>query len=194
MLNPKPFLSRARIPNFLAVLRIVLTAPIIFCLFLESEWFYGAGAVLWLCAGLTDFLDGYLARKWGVQSAAGAFLDLTADKILSLSVMVFLVWQRQLNPILVILFMVRDVYIMGLRSAAAQSGRAIEVKTLGKWKTAGETAGVFCVLAALAIGGASYKLWPDLLKGGGVILLWLSVFLSYMSAFIYTKEFYQKTD
>ena len=77
------------IPNFLSLLRIMLVFPIIYLL--QVEWYVLAASVFFV-SSLTDYFDGYLARKYAIESELGAFLDLIADKILVIAILVWLVF------------------------------------------------------------------------------------------------------
>ena len=77
------------IPNFLSSLRILFILPIIYSI--QNE-FYLFAAILFFISSSTDFFDGYLARRYAVESELGAFLDLIADKVLVISILIWLVF------------------------------------------------------------------------------------------------------
>ena len=184
-------LNKKHIPNCLAILRITLVVPIILLLAVDTNRAYMIASFIWLIAGLTDALDGYLSRKWRVQSTTGALLDITADKILVLSVMIFLCYLQRIDPIIVILLMARDIYLSGLRAMAGSKDVFVSVRSLAKWKTAGQIMGMFLFL----IGTGSAPIWPNssfLLYLTGYFLLWVSVVLSWISAVHYTLDFKKK--
>ncbi len=178
-------MDKKHIPNYLTVFRIILTVPVVFCLSLESSGGYLVSAVLWLVACGTDILDGYLSRKWNTQSVMGALLDPTADKILNLSVMVFLVSQQELPVLLVMLLMSRDIYVSGVRAIAADKNLILYASPLAQWKTAIEMVALFVLLIGIAF-SITYLQWAS------VLLLWICVFMSWISAINYTLVFYNK--
>jgi CDP-diacylglycerol--glycerol-3-phosphate 3-phosphatidyltransferase len=123
------------LPNALTVLRVLLV-PVLLAFFV---WDMPAGhwiaAVLFAVASFTDLLDGYFARRQGIQSSFGVFLDLTADKLLVLSTLIALVQLGQVQAWSVIVIMAREVIISGLRSYAAAAGLVIAAGPWGKLKT-----------------------------------------------------------
>ena len=178
-------LEKKHIPLFLTTVRLVLPLPILILLTLEFNWCYWLSAVLLLLAALTDKLDGYFARKWSVTSSAGAFLDTTADKVVILTVLVFLCFQRKVDPYSVIIFMYRDLLITGLRAIAAEKGIVIYSQMLGKSKATLQFAGVFFILIGIPMG-------YSLLEMTGLIMIWIAVILSIVSGFGYARECYNK--
>ena len=87
------------IPNFLSFLRILLILPIIYSL--QSE-LYLLAAFLFFLSSMTDYMDGYLARRYELESELGAFLDLIADKVLVVTILVWLVFFLQIRWILLL--------------------------------------------------------------------------------------------
>tara|TARA_Y100001001_G_C7999789_1_gene305866 strand:- start:464 stop:1012 length:549 start_codon:yes stop_codon:yes gene_type:complete len=124
------------IPNILTILRIVLIP--LFCLL------YLGGAValsfaLFIFLLLTDFFDGWLARKLSLQSAFGAFLDPVADKLLVMSALVCLIADGAITGawlIAAILILAREIWIPSLRGMVGYDSPLSAVDNLGKWKTA----------------------------------------------------------
>ena len=102
------------LPNVLSFLRILLVLPIIF--FLESK-IYLLAAILFFISSITDFFDGFLARRYGIESELGAFLDLIADKILVISVLVWLVFIFSIQALTIIstLIILREIIITSFR-------------------------------------------------------------------------------
>ena len=173
--------SKKNIPNYLAILRVLLAIPIVVLLLLKVKWATILASSIWLVAGLTDALDGYLSRKWQVQSAVGALLDTSADKILVLSIMIFLCYQQKLDPFIVIILMTRDIYLSSLRATASHQGFSFSVLLLAKWKTATQIIGMFLFLLGLALSTYLHYL--------GYCLMWVSALLSVLSAIYYTRYF-----
>ena len=168
------------IPIYLTVFRIMLVPPIIVLILYEASLTAG---LLWLTAGFTDYLDGYLSRKWKAQTTAGALLDPVADKILTLSILILLCYIQKIDPYLVILLTGRDIYITGLRAVSADKGLILYAKPLAKWKTALQIVAVFFMLTGDKI---------PYLEITGYGLLWLCVLMSWISAWNYTSDFNKK--
>ena len=120
------------VPNKLTVLRIVLV-PV--CLFLAGYGVFYAAAGVFVLAALTDTLDGYIARKKHLVTNFGKFADPIADKILVLSMMIVLSYQRMLPVWLPIILAFRELMVDGLRMVAAEQGRVVAAGWSGKVKT-----------------------------------------------------------
>jgi len=102
----------------------------------------------WLFAGaaITDFLDGYLARKRGLVSVLGKFLDPLADKLIVMASLVWMVPMGRIAPWVVVLLLARDIAITGLRSIAASEGVVIAAGEGGKSKTALQMVGILMLM------------------------------------------------
>jgi CDP-diacylglycerol--glycerol-3-phosphate 3-phosphatidyltransferase len=90
---------------------------------------------LFAVAAATDYLDGYLARRWAVTTTLGSFLDTTADKLLVSGVLIALVQVGRASAWIVVLIVGRELVIMGLRGAIAAGGQVMQPSLLGKTKT-----------------------------------------------------------
>ena len=174
------------IPNFLSLLRILLVFPIIY--FLQSE-LYLLAALLFLISSSTDFFDGYLARRYELESELGAFLDLIADKILVVTILVWLVfiYANQALAILSILIILRDIiitsfrYFLVLNNAKAE---LIKANKYGKLKTAFQFLSVFLLILS--------PLYNNFYLTLSLILLLVSTLISYFSLAIYFMNWIKK--
>ena len=180
-------MNKKMMPIYLTSFRIVLVVPVLLLVLYQSYWL---AAVLWLIAGLTDALDGYLSRKWSAQTTAGALLDPVADKVLTLSILILLCYLQKIDPFLVILLASRDIYITGLRSIAADKGLILYAKPLAKWKTTLQIVGVFVML--IGFQASDYIETSDYIEKTGYVLLWICVLMSWISAWSYTSDFKKK--
>ena len=138
--------------------------------------------VLFVVASLTDWLDGYWARKYQGTSDFGKFYDPAADKILILAAFLTLMYQGKIDPMLVFLILARDFFIGAVRSTAASRGQIISAKPLGKWKTAIQ-------MIAVPILFIDSILFPQFFIQGATVLLWGSLGLSLVSAVEYFNLF-----
>jgi CDP-diacylglycerol--glycerol-3-phosphate 3-phosphatidyltransferase len=122
---------------------------------------YPAAAALFGLASLTDFFDGRLARRWGVTTPLGSFLDTTADKLLVSGTLIALVAVGRASPWLTAVIVGREIAVLGLRAAVAISGTVVEASLLGKWKvTLQFTAIILAILRpGEPIGGAFIDEW-----------------------------------
>lgn len=166
------------IPNMLTLMRVALIPVFILLYYLPFSWSYLAAAVVFTIASVTDWLDGYLARKWQQSTPFGAFLDPVADKLMVAVALVLLV-QSHGNfwitaPAVVIIG--REIVISALREWMAELGaRAqVAVSNLGKYKTAAQMVALVVLLANPA---APLTVWVVL----GYVLLALSAVLTMWS-------------
>jgi CDP-diacylglycerol---glycerol-3-phosphate 3-phosphatidyltransferase len=118
------------------VARIVLI-PVVMALVLvgdERRYAYVVAAILFVAAALTDFIDGYLARRWGVTTTLGSFLDTTADKLLVTGALVALVAAGRASVWIAVLIIGREFVILGLRAMVALDGTVMHPSIWGKLK------------------------------------------------------------
>ncbi|MBX2879535.1 MAG: CDP-diacylglycerol--glycerol-3-phosphate 3-phosphatidyltransferase [Granulosicoccus sp.] len=130
---------RNNLPTWLTLLRIALLPVIVVVFYLDYEWARPLTCLIFVVAGLTDWLDGYLARLWQVESRFGAFLDPVADKLMVGTVLILIVEFDQ-SPWLTIPAIViigREITISALREWMAEVGNRsrVAVGWLGKVKT-----------------------------------------------------------
>ena len=170
--------TKQRIPNLLTFGR-VLAVPLALAL---MAWNVGTWPLLLLfaAAAITDFFDGYLARKWNAVSPLGTMLDPIADKLLVALMLFYLAVVTQLALLPIALILLRELYISGLREFLALRGVALPVSKGGKWKTAVQ------MLAILVLYSADALKIPELWDSG-MVLLWISVALAIWSAAQYTR-------
>ncbi|MEX1043040.1 MAG: CDP-diacylglycerol--glycerol-3-phosphate 3-phosphatidyltransferase [Acidimicrobiia bacterium] len=124
------------IPDLLAVARVVLV-PVVMVLVRSAdslEHAYGYAAALFVVAALTDFFDGYLARRWDVTTTLGAFLDTTADKLLVTGTLFALVSVDRVSIWAAVIIVMREFIVMALRGLVAISGSFIAPSAWGKVK------------------------------------------------------------
>jgi CDP-diacylglycerol--glycerol-3-phosphate 3-phosphatidyltransferase len=156
-------------------LRILLT-PVVMGLVLlggkDADSAAAAAAVVFCLAAATDYLDGWLARRWEVATKLGSFLDTTADKLLVSGVLVALLAVDRVSPWIAALIIGRELVILGLRGVVAAEGTVMQPSMLGKSKAA-----VQFVAIALAIlrpgdqvGGVYVDEWA-MLAAGAVTLV-----------------------
>jgi CDP-diacylglycerol--glycerol-3-phosphate 3-phosphatidyltransferase len=160
-------------------------APVILGV-LMSGWVWAGwlGAILFILASLTDWLDGHFARKFKVESNMGRFMDPIADKILVLGAIVMLLAMGRVDPVMVFLLLARDIFIGGIRSVAAANNMIIAAKPFGKWKTGFQMVAIPCLLIYEPI-------WHVPIADIGYYGLWVSVGLSLISGAEYTLGYYR---
>ncbi len=123
------------VPNLLTALRIVLVPVFVFLILLESPFMKLLGVAVFIIASLTDIYDGYHARKYGLTSRLGAFLDPLADKFLITAAFLIYVWQGYLALWMVLLVALRDVVITLLRVYAEWKNKPVKTSREAKYKT-----------------------------------------------------------
>ena len=172
------------IPNLLTLLRVALIPVFILLFYLPFSWSYWAASGVFAIAAVTDWLDGYLARRRGQVSNFGKLIDPVADKLLALSLMIFFSVQGTLPLWYTLVFLWRELVITALRSVAASEGTVISASTAGKRKTVYLNIGLgfLFVPPMLWIIPARWIAWVFLLIALGYCLL---------SAWHYCRDFYQ---
>jgi CDP-diacylglycerol--glycerol-3-phosphate 3-phosphatidyltransferase/cardiolipin synthase len=185
------------IPTTLTWLRILLIPVFVGVYYLPDAWLAPAGKN-WLAMGIfavaaiTDWLDGWLARKLGLTSAFGAFLDPVADKLMVAAALILLVALGRADAYLAIIIIGREIAISALREWMAEVGAAksVAVAFVGKLKTVAQmTAIIALLLYEPLIPGISTPLL-------GTIALWVAVILTLWSMVHYLRKAapYLKTD
>ncbi|MBE7926819.1 MULTISPECIES: CDP-diacylglycerol--glycerol-3-phosphate 3-phosphatidyltransferase [Pseudomonadaceae] len=139
------------IPNILTVLRVLLIPIIVLLFYLPFKWSYLAASAVFTIAAVTDWLDGYLARRLKQSTPFGAFLDPVADKLMVAVALVLLV-EEHANLWLTLpaaIIIGREIVISALREWMAELGaRAhVAVSNLGKWKTTAQMVALIILLA-----------------------------------------------
>ena len=139
-----PALTGARILAVPAVMALILAGP-------NNQSAYTAAAIVFAVAAVTDFADGYLARRWAVTTKLGSFLDTTADKLLVTGALIALVDVDRASPWLAAIIIGRELLILGLRGVVAAEGVVFPPSIWGKLKTNVQFVAIF--LAILHLGG-----------------------------------------
>lgn len=119
------------IPNLLALLRVI-AVPIVMVLIHNEEW--SAAAVVFTVAAVTDFFDGYIARRMNDTTTFGAFLDLVADKLLTVGTLLALLASSRVSLIIAFVIIGREMTLISLRSVTAGKGVDIQASDFGKAK------------------------------------------------------------
>ncbi len=129
-------MSLSTIPNLLTGFRFLVVPFLLFCLRPGVENNLAlAGFAIFVAAAITDYFDGYLARRWKVQTSFGKLMDPLADKVMVTAVLIMLIPMGRLSALVAFLILARELVVTGLRGVAAASGLVIAASKLGKWKT-----------------------------------------------------------
>ncbi len=172
------------VPNILTLTRIILIPVLVLVFYLPGQWSYQLSAVIFGVAALTDWLDGYLARRLRQMSVFGAFLDPVADKLMVAVALVLLV---QDNPSL--LFVIpaaiiigREIAISALREWMSEIGERtrVAVSVIGKIKTITQMVAILLLLYKVPLG-------PMPTHDIGLVLLYVAAILTLWSMFVYLQ-------
>ncbi|MBB3222579.1 CDP-diacylglycerol--glycerol-3-phosphate 3-phosphatidyltransferase [Pseudoduganella umbonata] len=177
------------IPILLTWLRVALIPLVVGVFYLPPAWLplqdrNLAATVVFIVAAITDWFDGFLARRWNQTSAFGAFLDPVADKLMVAGALLVLVQLDRCNAILAFIIIGREITISALREWMAQIGasKSVAVNSIGKIKTAAQMTALPALLYYDVIFGAiDTRFW-------GEKLLWLASVLTVWSMFYYLKK------
>ena len=175
------------LPNFLTLLRIVLIPLMVGVFYLPAGWITAPDAdllatIFFGVAAVTDWLDGYLARKLGQTSAFGAFLDPVADKLMVAAALIVLVDLDRAAPLVAVIIIGREITISALREWMAQLGKSasVAVSFAGKLKTAVQMIAIMLLLYYQPLIGVDTQLW-------GTALVWVAALLTLVSMLYYLK-------
>jgi CDP-diacylglycerol--glycerol-3-phosphate 3-phosphatidyltransferase len=177
------------LPNRITIFRVVLIPIILLSLYFNmsaptSSLNYIA-AWTFVIASISDFFDGYYARKRKLVTVFGSFLDPIADKFLVISSLIMLLALNRIHVFVVLILVMREMYITALRLLATEKGLSVPVGTLGKWKTATQMIGIPFLMAYESPFGINMPLI-------GNILLYIATIFSLYSALEYSLGFVKK--
>ena len=176
--------------NRLTVSRLVLT--ILFVAALNSTWVYGRTAALtfFLLAGVTDFFDGEIARRYGSVTHFGELMDPLVDKIMIAAAFISLVPLKAIPAWAATTVVARDFLITGLRLMASARGQILPAESLGKHKTSWQIITVIFFLVLLSARELKYAedeggWWSRAWNEGGPLLVWITIILTVYSGLGY---------
>ena len=187
LLNLPNMLTLGRIAAIPFVMLFIWRGEPESCVF--AGWLYSA-------ATITDFLDGWLARKQGLVTVMGKFLDPLADKLIVMAMLVLLVALHRIPAWLVVVILAREMTINGLRSMASIEGLVIAAGQDGKLKTALQMLGVLCLVIHFPYTIHFFGVYPVKIDFNvvGVWILLASVVFSLTSAAQYFRDFFAELD
>lgn len=173
------------LPNLLTVSRILIVPVLVALLYDQAPWASWAALVVFVVASLTDWADGYFARRRKAVTPLGRFLDPIADKFLVAAVLVMLVASDRvtgLPVVAVLLILCRELLVSGLREYLAGMNVSMPVSRLAKWKTTVQ----MVALGVLIVGEAGPDPVPTRLLGEA--LLWVALVLTVVTGWDYMKK------
>jgi CDP-diacylglycerol---glycerol-3-phosphate 3-phosphatidyltransferase len=177
--------------NRLTLSRLALT--VLFVIALDSSWQYArtAALVIFLIAGLTDFVDGEIARRYGVVTNFGKLMDPLVDKIMVAAAFISLVPLKAVPAWAATTVVARDFLITGLRLMASAKGRILPAESLGKQKTSWQIVTIIFFLTLLSVAELHYATetttwWSRAWNQAGPVLVWITVALTIYSGVGFT--------
>ena len=176
------------IPIMLTWLRVALIPLVVGVFYLPQHWLpladrNLAATAVFVIAAITDWFDGFLARRWNQTSAFGAFLDPVADKLMVVGALLVLVQLGRVNAIIAFIIIGREIAISALREWMAQLGasKSVAVSSMGKIKTAAQMTAIPLLLYHdILFSAIDTHLW-------GERLLWIAGVLTVWSMFYYLR-------
>ncbi len=187
--QPHPILN---LPNILTMVRIA-AIPVMAALLLSPSRQAGFwAAAVFSAASVTDWLDGYLARRMGIVTVFGKFLDPIADKLIVMAAMIMVLPYGRIPAWMVLVILGREIIITGLRGIASSEGIVIQASDLGKFKT------IFQIVAIIALllhydyrwlFGINHHLVTVNMHNIGMFYLWIATLLTIWSGIDYLIKF-----
>lgn len=186
-----------KLPNILSLSRIVFLFIVTALFWAPFEGAATAALVLFLIAALTDWADGYVARRFNLITDFGKLMDALADKVLMVGMFVVLLTQPGLLPwwsiFCVLIIIGREFLITGLRLVAATKGMVIAAERGGKWKTVFQIVAVAFLMLAHAL-LQDFEVMPEeilyrICDGIGVVLFIIATVLTFLSGYTYMSKY-----
>lgn len=176
------------IPNALTLLRVLLIPVLVIVVYLPNQWTGLAAALIFSLAAITDWVDGYLARRLNQSTAFGAFLDPVADKLMVAVALVLLI-ERYPEPWFTIpaaIIIGREIVISALREWMSEIGKrtSVAVSLIGKFKTAMQMVAIIVLLTQTSVKDKNIELL-------GFAALYLAAALTIWSMVVYLKAAWQ---
>ena len=172
------------LPNAITLLRIGVIPVLFFLLAAPGEMWSFIIAVIFICAALTDLLDGYIARRYQIVTTMGKFLDPVADKIIVNTAMILMIPIGRIQAWIVAIIIIRDFVVDGMRSIASSEGVVIDASGLGKQK-------MLCQIIAVSALIIHYPIWGINAHIVGSTILYFALLLTLFSGADYAVKFYQ---
>lgn len=177
------FYKEMNLANILTVLRIISVPIFLAFLYFDKPILNVVSCVIYTVFAATDFVDGYIARKYNMVTDLGKILDPVADKIFVAVTMIALVEMGRLEGFVLMITLTRDFAVGALRNLAASKNVIIAAGNAGKWKTGFQMTGIGCIIFKNKFLGLDIYLF-------GTILVYISLVFSIYSAWEYFRGYY----
>lgn len=180
------------LPNNLTMMRIAAIPAMVFLLFSPSKSSGFWAAAIFSAASATDWLDGYLARRMGIVTIFGKFLDPIADKLIVMSALIMLLPFNRVPAWMVLVILGREIIITGLRGIASTEGIVIQASDLGKYKTIFQITAIIGLLLHYEYNwffGIEHPLLHVSMHNAGMFFFWIATVLTIWSGIDYLAKF-----
>ena len=173
---------RLTIPTWLTLARIALIPVLVIVYYLDYRWTNVAATVIFVFASVTDWLDGWIARRYQQYSAFGAFLDPVADKLMVCAALLILLDLGRVDSFIALIIIGREITISALREWMAKIGAAksVAVSMLGKIKTTAQMVAIPMLLFHAPLAGID-------MQQAGSLLMWVAALLTLWSMGYYLR-------
>ncbi len=158
------------LPNKLSIIRVALIPVIVILLYQQSDVCRIIAGALFIIASLTDFLDGYIARKYNLVTNFGKFIDPVADKLLVLTTLIMLLHRGQTEAWIIIIILCRELAVDGLRLVAVTQGKVIAASPFGKIKT---TCQMIMITASVLLNQSAFSSWYMIILTAAAVVMTL---------------------
>ena len=181
---------KRHLPNFLTLGRMVLVPPIVILLFFPGRLPSAIAGIIFLVASLTDYFDGFIARRFKLESSFGRFLDPIADKVLVSASLVMLISLDRVPAWVVMLIITREIGVSALRAITKTWDTSLKPSRVGKLKTVFQ----FSAIVPLIVHYEYHLLIPIDFHIIGTVLIYLALVLTLWSGIDYFLKFYREYD
>lgn len=182
--RPREREAMLNLANKLSLLRMLMTPLVVIFLYFQGPVLCILAALAFIFAAITDWMDGYIARRFNMVSRMGKFLDPLADKVLICSVLIMFVKLGWAPAWVVIVIVCRELVVTGLRAMAIDEGLVLAADKFGKAKTVLQIGAITPIILHYPLFG--FQIWPM-----GEVLLYASMILAVYSGVNYCLYFYR---
>lgn len=186
--------GRLNLPNLLTLARIAAIPVVVLLLMSDSRQAGFWAAAIFGAAAITDWLDGWLARRWQIVTVLGKFLDPLADKLIVMAALIMLIPLGRVPAWAVFLILAREVTITGLRSIASSEGIVISASDLGKYKTIIQMVSIAALLLHYDyywLFGIRSELFHVTMHNPGILFFYAAFVMTMWSGIDYLVKFFK---
>ena len=169
-------------PNSLTLFRVAAVPLLIVLMLSPSRWSGFFAAIVFSVAAITDYFDGYLARRFKLVSNLGKIMDPLADKLLVSSAFIMMIPHSRVPAWMVCVIIGRELAVTGLRNIISEKGEDVSASNLGKWKTGCQIAAIIPLLLHYTYFGIDFH-------SIGYVLMWLALAVTVWSGVDYFVRF-----